>query len=699
MERRLAAIMAMDMAGYSRLMEGSGERTFARLKQFQENIIQPAIDQNKGRIVKTMGDGILAEFPSVVGALKSATNIQLALDVDNVGLAANERLEFRIGLHLGDIIVENDDIFGNGVNIAARLESIASPGEVIVSRQAYDHIDDRESFQFEAMGEQQVKNISQPVEVFRVIFREEAKTGNIIYRFDDFEIDCESFELRKQGELVHVEPLVFDMLRYLAENSGRLITRDDIIEHVWNGRIVSDATVSSCIKFARKALGDSGSTQKYLRTIRGRGIQFSADLRKDSIKESVSSAAQESAETARAPRPAQLPCSLAILPLDLFGGDTELESLADGLVENLTTVLTRVPFLQLASRKSAFSLKRSELDAQAIGRKLGVKFMLEGSLQNVVDKLRLNVQLIETANGFHLWAQQFDQPLDDKVFENFLNSVIQRLEPQLIKVIYNDCKSDDDELSGKQLLIQAVSLLSLKGWHQSTFEEASNLLRLSIDREPDTALAHSFLALVLGLGHRFSLLSRSDSVKNETISAAEQALDLDDLDSMTISIAACALADVGQPMRAIPLLRRSLDINPNNGHAWAALGSALAIAGQMDKAAEPLERGIQISPMDNRLAIWRAALALIYLHNGDTVRALETAETALQDDDKSYLPKVAMTAIYLSMGQARQAAAMVKETLRVKPDVSADEIVCLVGRKAGSVIASMLPNDQSTAAQ
>ncbi len=503
----------------------------------------------------------------------------------------------------------------------------------------------------------------------------------MVYQFGEFILDGNEYSLHHNGEDCHVEPLVFDLIRYLAASDGRIVTRDEIIDHVWHGRVVSDATVASCIKSARKALGDSGEVQCFIKTVRGRGLQFVPEVQIRQTKQVDSSSARPESKSASP--------SLAVLSTELLDADVNLQRIADTLVENLTTVLTRVPLLSLASRKSTSAIKGEVIDAQSVGERLGVSYILESSLQKVSGQLRLNVQLIETRNGFHLWARYFDRPFDDRSSTNFLNDVLPRLEAQLSRAMYNDLRNETGELSGGQLLIKAVSLLALKGWHQSTFLEASGLLRKAVHLEPNLALAHSYLALVLGLGHRVGLLERSTAVVDETVSEAERALDLDDMDSSVVSIAGCALADIGQPARAIPLLKRALDLDPNNGHAWAALGSAYGITGEFEIAAEPLEKGIALSPMDNRLAIWRAVLALIYLQAGNVDRALSTAELGCQNDDRSYLPKVALAAIRLVRREFEEAKTAYLEALRVKPDLSQSEVKCLVGARLGAHIAKL----------
>lgn len=492
----------------------------------------------------------------------------------------------------------------------------------------------------------------------------------------DFEIDTDAFELRHAGEPLAIEPLVFDLIRFLVENPGRLLTKDALIEGVWQGRIVSDATIAGCIKSARKALGDDGMEQRFIRTVRGRGFQFVAEVTKHG-QEAVAASPPELHRDRGA-----LP-SLIVLPFQAFGDDPDLVALADGLVENTTTALVRVPLLALASRSSSFALKGRTVSAADVRRDLGVDYMLEGSVQVVADKVRTNVQLIETEGGFHLWAQQFDADRGPTTLDDLLRSILPRLESQLVRAMLDSLGHDDGDLSARQLLLKASGLLSLKGWHKHTFEEAADLLRQAVSLEPDLALARAHLALILGLGHRVGLLGKAEEIVAEAADQAAAALQLDNMDSVSVALAACALADIGQAERALPMLKRAIDLNPANGHAFAALGSAEFILGKTDDAIDNLQHGIAISPMDARLSVWTSVLALAYLRRDEVDVAKSAALEACQADDQAYIPRVVLAAVHLAAEDQDEARAAMGDCLRVKPDLSAYEIFSLVGRKAG----------------
>src|SRR5882724_8038291 len=313
-ERRLAAILAADVASYSRLIEADEEGTLGRLKALRAEIIDPKIAGHHGRIVKTTGDGLLVEFASVVDALRCAAEVQTALAESNAPLPQDRRIEFRIGIHQGDIVVEHEDIFGDGVNVAARLEGLAEPGGICVSARVQEDSAGRLDLAFEDIGEQALKNISRPVRVFRVV-----------------------------------------------------------------------------------------------------AAAASASMRASSS----------------APLPDKP--SIAVLPFANMSGDPEQEYFVDGMVEEIITALSRIRWLFVIARNSSFTYKGQATDVKQVGRELGVRYVLEGSVRKGGTRVRITGQLIDATSGAHLWADRFDGSLDD-VFDlqdKVASSVAGVIEPAL----------------------------------------------------------------------------------------------------------------------------------------------------------------------------------------------------------------------------------------------------------------------------
>lgn len=381
--------------------------------------------------------------------------------------------------------------------------------------------------------------------------------------------------------------------------------------------------------------------------------------------------------------------SLIVLPFQTFGSEHDLEPLADGLVENLTTVLTRIPMLSLTSRMSSFAVKGQATTADEIRRRFDVDYMIEGSLQRLGEQLRANVQLIDTRNSFHLWAQHFDCPTDSDALITLLESILPRLEPQLTRAIFNDLQNETEELSGRQLLMQAMSVLSLKGWHVESFSEVAELLHQSLELEPDFALTHAYLALIRGLGKRIGLVTDPVSAARDAINHAERALDLEDMDSNVLGLAGCALADVGETDQAIPILHNAIELNPNNAQAHAALGGAYLAVNHCQHAIEHLQTGIRISPMDARLAVWYAMLGTAWIRMDDAEQACEAAQKGCRADRRTYLPRVVLSAAHFIRGEVDEASAAVRDARRAKPDLSQQEIASLIGPELGSAVGKL----------
>jgi len=334
-ERRLAAILAVDVAGYSRLMGEDEEGALAALRAVRRELADPKIAEHRGRIVKTTGDGLLAEFASVVDAVRCAVELQREMITRNAAIPAQHRVEFRMGINLGDIIIEDGDIFGDGVNIAARLEALAEPGGICLSAAAYEQVRDRLDLAFDDLGEQQVKNIARPVRVFRVT-------------------------LTHPGAMAPGSPL---------------------------SRIAGEG--------AERQRREAGEGKQAL------------------------------------PLPDKP--SLAVLPFQNLTGDAEQEYFVDGMVEEITTAIARLPWLFVIARNSAFTYKGKPVDVKQVAQELGVRYVLEGSMRKAGNRVRITGQLIDTTTGAHIWAERFDGALDDifDLQDQAASSVAGAIEPKL----------------------------------------------------------------------------------------------------------------------------------------------------------------------------------------------------------------------------------------------------------------------------
>src|SRR6516165_550622 len=436
--RRLAAILAADVAGYSRLIEADEEGTLSRLKALRAELIDPKIAFHHGRIVKSTGDGLLGEFVSVIDALRCATEIQVALAEGNAALPPDRRIELRIGINVGDIVVEEGDIFGDGVNVAARLESLAEPGGICVSARVQEDAAGRLDLAFEDVGEQALKNIARPVRTYCVALaarsasvrpnsspplpekpsiamlpfannQEGFRGTGMVLAFGDHRLDIKRRELRRGTELIDLEPKVFDLLVFLVQNRDRVVSKDDLLQGVWGGRIVSESALTTRINAVRRALGDDGTAQRLVRTFTRKGVRFIGEVTEmsDPAVPAVAPAISI-APPLVAPR-----MSIVVLPFANLSNDPEHQYFADGITEDVTTDLSRIQNSFVISRNTAFTYRNKPVDTKQIGRELGVRYVLEGSVRRSGSKVPVNAQLIDAETDAHLWAEQFDADITD----------------------------------------------------------------------------------------------------------------------------------------------------------------------------------------------------------------------------------------------------------------------------------------------
>jgi TolB-like protein/class 3 adenylate cyclase len=477
--RRLAAILAADVAGYSRLMGADEEGTLERLKALRYELLDPKIAEHRGRIVKTTGDGMLVEFASVVDAVRCAVAVQQAIPEQNTGVAAESRIELRIGVNLGDVIVEGDDLYGDGVNIAARIEALADAGGVFVSNTVHDHVRDRLPFVFEDLGEQQVKNITRPVRVYRV----------------------------------------------------------------------RDGTA---------------------------------------------------AKSPAVPAPAVLPLpdkpSIAVLPFVNLSGDPEQEYFVDGMVEEIITALSRIRWLFVIARNSS-SYRGQAIDVKQVGRELGVRYVLEGSVRKAGQRVRITGQLIDASTGNHIWADRFDGSLED-VFElqdKVASSAAGIIEPALQAAeIARSAGRPTSDLTAYDLYLRAYAMV-LSSVQQ--IPEALRLMEQAIARDPRYAPALAWAAFCCHRLLHDSLSEDPAEDRRKGIDFARRALGVTGDDPGVLTNAAQALAYFGEDIGAMmALIDRALALNPNYARGWNISGVVRLWAGLPDIAIEHADASLRLSP-------------------------------------------------------------------------------------------------------
>jgi len=553
--RRLAAILAADIVGYSRLM-GLDETGTAQAVRDHRVAADPIIAERGGRVFKTTGDGVLIEFASVVGAVECALALQRLAAERNAALVGDRRMEWRIGIHLGDVLIEGDDILGDGVNIAARLEGMAEPNGICISEDAFRQVRGKVEAEFADMGEQCLRNIARPLRVYRV-----------------------------------------------------------------------------------------GSSPAASQTI-----------------------------TAPATLPLPDKPSIAVLPFSNMSGDPEQEYFADGMVEEIITALSRIRWLFVIARNSSFTYKGQAVDVKQVGRELGVRYVLEGSVRKAANRMRITAQLIDATNGAHLWADRFDGSLEDifDLQDNVASSVAGVIEPALQSAeTARSSGRPTTDLTAYDLYLRAQAML-----FSSTKEipEALRLLERAIDREPRYGPA-LVLAALCCLRQVYD--DRSASPQRDRAMGADfarRALEAAGDDPGVLANAAFALAYFGEDIEAmIALVDRALLLNPNYARGWHSSGVLRLWAGQPDNAIEHVEASLRLSP---RAQVGGSQLNLGAAHflARRFAEAAPKLTLAIQDNPSFPQPYRYLAACYAHMGRlddAREIVARLRAiTSVVVPDAS-----------------------------
>ena len=507
--RRLAAILAADVVGYSRLMGADEEGTHERFKAHLDELIDPKIRKHHGRIVKTTGDGVLAEFASVVDAVRCAGEIQRAMTDRDLDLAEERRLLFRIGVNLGDVIADGDDIYGDGVNIAARLEGLAAPGGICVSGTVRDHIGDRLPYAFEDMGEQTVKNIARPVHAYAL-----------------------------RPDLVTSLPA--PGLPARPSRRGRAVI----------GTAAAAALIVVCLAWWLWP----GAT-----FFSGAGTPADQATASATPMPTAPAAASIS-QPLVAPR-----LSIVVLPFTNLSNDPDQQYFADGITEDLTTDLSRISDMVVISRNTAFTYRNKPVDAKQVGRELGVRYVLEGSVQRWGNRLRVTSQLIDAGTDAHLWAERFDRDTVD-LFA-LQNEITSRLANTLgIEMIAAEAARPTERPDGLDYMLRGRAAQS-KPASRENYAEQISLFEHALALDPQSVEAQSRLAIVLagrvlnGLTDSVAAdLARAEGLVGQALAASPRY-------AFAHHTKATVLSALNRCEEAIPEYETALALNRNMAYA------------------------------------------------------------------------------------------------------------------------------------
>jgi TolB-like protein/class 3 adenylate cyclase len=507
-ERRLTAILAADVASYSRLMGLDEEGTLAQLKGLRKSLVDPMVERHRGRIVKTTGDGALVEFASAVDAVRCALDIQRGMAERNADIPDERRIEFRVGINVGDVILDEGDIYGDGVNIAARVQALAKPGAICISDNAYQQMRGKVALDVDDMGEQQLKNIAQPVRVYGV----------------------------------------------------RL---------------------------------DSGISRPAL------------------------------------PLPAKP--SIAVLPFNNMSGDPEQDYFADGIVEDIITALSRMRWLFVIARNSSFIYKGRAVDVKQVGRELGVRYVLEGSVRKAANQVRISGQLIDASSGAHLWADRFGGSLEDifDLQDQVTTRVVGAIAPKLEHAeIERAQRKPTESLDAYDYFLRGMA-----SFYRRTREAINEALRLfykAIEIDPDFAPAYGMAAWCYGWRKLNGWMDDRAQESAETARLSRLAAQLGQDDAVALARGAHALGYVvGDIDTAVIFVERALALNPNLAVAWYASGWLRVFLGEPDPAIEHLGYAMRISPLDPQMFAMQAGTAFAHFLAGRYDEASFWAEKAL----------------------------------------------------------------------
>ena len=495
--------------------------------------------------------------------------------------------------------------------------------------------------------------------------------------FDDIEIDIANYELRRSGEVVAVEPKVFDVIRFLAENANRLITKDELIQEIWDGRIVSDAALSTAIKSARRAMGETDVRESRIKTVRGRGFRLNLPGQ-DVLSEDASDQMRTAPE---ATEPTFVDPTFVVLEPHGYAAADK----ADEIRRFFSRSVARIPFISVVAPIVAKRLKDEALSELA--HSLGYGFAFDVGGRSEGNQARLDCLLFETTGGRTVWAYETPAFAPEDGLGDALLDIATRLSPQLVRAIHDALSVDGND--PRALTMRGLGTMALRGWNRHAFEDAEATLARALSLDGNISHAHAGISLVLALGQQAGLSDPDEAQRLRAISHADRAIELDGMSPAVLGLAGCALCDAGQSMRGKSILERALSIDDGNPQAMAALGTQLFREGELGKGIEYLLRAIRFAPQDNTIAVWGSVLALALLRKGDVDGALKEARRAVAADDRTHLSRVALAAIHAARGELDLAKNAWLDSRRVTPNLDEVMAAAVIGPRAAAQIAGL----------
>ena len=488
----------------------------------------------------------------------------------------------------------------------------------------------------------------------------------MIYEFNNCNLDVARQELRRGGAPVAVEPQVLGLLQYLIRNRDRVVSKEELLTNIWNGRFVSDSTLSSRISTARKVIGDNGDQQQLIRTVARRGVRFVGQVEETALSRKGNEVqAPRTGVPARPDRP-----SIAVLPFTNMSGDPEQEYFSDGVTEDVITALSRLPWFFVIARNSTFIYKGTSVDVRDVGNDLGVQYVLEGSVQRSGQRVRISGQLIDASTRNHIWAEKYDRELNDifALQDEIATSVAASIESTLLEEEVRKLVTNSSEnLEAWDLVARALSnFWKLTSVHS---EVAISLLQQAVERYPSYARAHSLLSFSLLIANHMGWRRSADDSRHAE-HLARRAAELDENDSwaqMTLGYLAFVERRTDDAVR---YFRAAIDLNPGFAAAYGCAGWALAHDGRSADAIEYLQRAIRMSPRDPFNVLFLAGLAAAYYIAGSYNEAIDCARQAIQLRPEHLGARRKLCASLAQAGLVEEASIELDQLRKMQPELS-----------------------------
>ena len=548
-QRQLSAIMSLDVVGFSRLMGANEEETLASLKRLHKTIVAPEVSRHNGRIVKLMGDGAIVVFSSIVDAVSAGIRIQEAIPALNEKLPPERAITLRIGVNLGDVILEGQDIFGDGVNVAARLQEVCTPGGLALSATAHEHVDGKVNAEFWDVGERELKNIARKIRVYR----------------------------------------------WPREGSG---------------------TEKRALSLPDKP-------------------------------------------------------SIAVLPFDNMSSDSEQDYFADGVVEALTAALSRIRSFFVIARNSAFAYKGRHINVIDIGRELGVGYVLEGSVQRAGGRLRITVQLIETAGGSHLWAEKYDGAESD-IFElqdRITEQVAGALHPSIQRAeIDRAARKRPHDLGAYDYTMRAIRHVWML--EQGEAEMALEILEKALEIDPEYPLALSLAAWCWAQHSVYNWAENIDEAKDKALKLAEKAASISGDDPLNLAILGAVHTFARNFGTARILLERAISFDPNAAWAISRLGWLEVYADRPEAAFQHFEHALRLSPLDPMNFNNLVGMASAHQISGDHSAAADLFQRALTERPSAHWINRNLAPALLAAGRVDEAEVSRQALVSAYPEMT-----------------------------